>query len=464
MNDAEKHEDTEAKHNDTDHLTPDEALAVEQETPSFAGNEPVENEQGTESVEASPALSDADLSENQQASITKESQPILEHTKEEAPRPEQPAPTVMAAETPAAEPTAPAQQSGGVLVLQWLTYAFWFWLSISISWLAAVVINYYIANKDSSDIVWSTLLAYPLASVIITFVIALVADKFYSKHEPTKKVSGANVIMLLHVVPFVLFSIGALITLVFALITMLLNSDPVDSTDGPLQVMLVALIVAILFALAAVRAFYGVRRVVRLVSWGIFALLAVGFIVAGFAGPGVDSLRTKDDRLIEQALPSLASDIREYASQHNALPEKITDITHEGSYASASVQKLIDRNLVTYKANTLSDKNSTYNPGDVQLKTCVDSTTAGACYSGSSSSAKEFYYQLCTVFTREKKSTYNYTDEANYTVGNGVGSATDYRSSYLSSIDSHPAGPVCYNLYAEGSYEFSHPNPVDDSN
>lgn len=456
MNEAEEHKNTKDKQNSTEHLTPSEALVFEQETPSFAGTEPTENEQGTESAETSPALSDADESKHQALNVPEDNILAAEPLKERGEHSNQPTPTVMTIQVPAAEPTTPAQQSGGILVLQWLTYAFWFWLSISISWLAGVVVNYYIANKGSSYIVWSMLLAYPLASVIITFLIALLADKFYSKHEPTKKVGGANVIMLLHVVPFVLLSIGALITLVFALITMLLNSDPVNGTDGPLQIMLVALIVAILFALAAVRVFYGARRVVRLVAWGIFALLAIGFIIAGFAGPGADSLRTKDDRLIEQSLPNLAGDIRQYASKNNALPEKLTDVTHTDSSNANAVQALMDKKLVVYKANTLPAEHSGFSyPDDSTDDLSVTSSVGRSYYT---TGADRFYYQLCVVYKSEKKTDYNYTsnDTASYTIGSDVAAKDSYTSAYISyGIDAHPAGNVCYNLYADGKYKYS---------
>lgn len=455
MNDAEKHDNTEAKQNNIDHLTPEEALVVEQETPSFAGNEPVENEQGTESADASPALSDADEFKDKPASIPEEHALSAEPLKESAQHSSQPTPSVMTIEVPAAEPAVPAPQSGGILVLQWLTYAFWFWLSLSISWLAGVVVNYYISNKDSLYIVWSTLLAYPLASVIITFLIALVADKFYSKYEPAKKVGGANVIMLLHVVPFVLLSIGALITLVFALITMLLNSDPVNETDGPLQVLLVALVVAVLFALAALRVFFGPRRVVRLASWGIFALLAIGLMIAGFAGPGADSLRTKDDRLIEQALPTLADDIREYTAKQNALPEKLSDLTYIDSSSANAVQTLIDKKLVTYKANTLPADESGFGYPRDSDDLALSGSVGGVSYTTGSD---RFYYQLCVIYKNEKKPERNYTSDDNlgYTTGTTAGVKANYSNTYITyGIEAHPAGNVCYNLYADGEYKYS---------
>lgn len=357
--------------------------------------------------------------------------------------------------------TKTSSTSGGVLVLQWLSYAFWFWCSVSVSVLAGIVINYFVSGSKGYQ--WGNELAYPLASVIIMLAIALIADKFYAKHEPVKKSGGANVIMLLHVVPFILIAIGALVTVVFSLITMLLNSDPVATVDGPIKVMLVSLIVAVLFGLVSARAFYGGKRKVRLAAWAAVAILALGFIIGSIAGPAADALRTKNDRLIEQALPSLSSDIRSYVSEHDKLPSTLSDVTYdESSYSASAVQKLIDSKLVTYKANTLPGSNSTYDPGDISTSVCNDSPTAGVCYNPptlapETNGAKRFYYQLCTTYQREKKSQYNYTEDANYTVGMGAGVASDYRYSYVSSISSHPAGQVCYNLYADGRYSY---NPI----
>ena len=306
------------------------------------------------------------------------------------------------------------------------------------------------------------MLAYPLASVIIMYLIALATDIFYSKREPVKKTGGANVIMLLHVVPFILIGIGALVTIVFSLIRMLLNSDPVANIDGPIKVMLVAAIVVVLFGLTAVRALYGGKKNLRFAIWGVFTLFAVGFIIAGIAGPAAESLRTKEDRLVEQALPSLSSDIREYTSINDKLPASLSDVTHEDSLMADSVQKLIDSKLVAYKANTLpsSDGNS-YSPENPANLYDKDVSVEGSVGSGLSlpreSATKRFYYQLCTTYKYEKKDRYNYTEDssdANYTLGSGIGSTDNYRYSYVTSIATHPAGEVCYNLYADGKYSY----------
>lgn len=352
-------------------------------------------------------------------------------------------------------PDKPSYGSGGVMVLQWLTYAFWFWCAVSVSWLASVVTEYFIrvGHGNSGYDNWSSALAYPLASVVIMFVIALVTDLLYTKHEPAKKTGGANVTMLLHVVPFVLIGIAAIVAVVFALINMMLNSNPLVSADGPLQIMLVAIVVAVLVGLAAVRAFFGHEKKVRIIVWICFGVMALGFMAAGIAGPAANAMRTKDDRLVEQALPNLVNDIRDYTSQNDKLPASLSDVSH-GAYSDGGmVQAALDKKLITYKPNTIKASDSRSYPDD-------DSSTSGvSLYDFYNNSSKErFYYQLCATYTNEKKSRYNYqydssSEGVTYTNGTSAGVVSDYRSAYMASVVSHPAGTVCYNLYAEGKYK-----------
>ncbi len=378
--------------------------------------------------------------------------PVVDETPEVPVKQLQEQPAVVAAPTPPPQAVPKEGNSGGVLVLQWLTYAFWFWFTVSISWLAGVVINFFVAGStDYSD--WGLILAYPLASVLIMLAMALVADFFYAKREPAKKVGGANVIMLLHVVPFVLIAIGSLVTIVFSLINMTLNSSPLSGNDGPLQVMLVAAVVTVVIGLAAARAFFGSKRLVRIIARVSMGVIALGFIIASIAGPAVEAVRTKDDRLIESALPSLASDIREYTSDNDKLPASLADVTHTSSYYAEEVQLLIDSGLVKYKANTIpAEDGNSYSP-------------ESSAYSGVSyryDNATRYYYQLCTTYKNEKKDTYNYSyNEKNYTTGDTVStSASDYYG-YVTSISAHPAGDVCYNLYADGASSYDTIKPMD---
>lgn len=356
----------------------------------------------------------------------------------------QPVPTAVATQQPGAI-------SAGTFVLQWLSYAFWVWFGISLGWLTGVVVTYLITGDHSSETGIS--LAYPLAAVIVMLGIALITDFFYSRRELAHKTGGSMIIMMLHAVPMVLAAISALITAVFAVILMILSTDPLNGVDTPKITMLISIVMAITYGLMAFRlVFGGKRRVIRIVFWAVMTVLALAAIITGFVGPAADAARTKQDRLVESALPSLTDDIRSYALKNDALPAQLSDVTHTTSSSSKAVQQIIDQHLVTYKPNTVpsSDGNS-YTPASDTIKSTIYPPT---------SSTKRFYYQLCTRYIAEKKSDYNYTQDSQYYLtGESAlttsGVAADYRIDNLYSINSHPAGTVCYDLYADGKYTYA---------
>ncbi|MEO5949205.1 MAG: hypothetical protein ABIP74_02280, partial [Candidatus Saccharimonas sp.] len=137
-------------------------------------------------------------------------------------------PVAVAPTVPATTPVAPARSTGGTMVLQWLSYAFWGWFGISMSWLSVVTLGYFITGNTSNV---TSALAYPLASVIVMFLLAVAADFVYARREPAHKAGGANAIMLVHVVLFVLIAVGAAVTALFALISMMLSTDPSRGVD-----------------------------------------------------------------------------------------------------------------------------------------------------------------------------------------------------------------------------------------
>ncbi|MBP6037727.1 MAG: hypothetical protein KA604_00110 [Candidatus Saccharimonas sp.] len=371
----------------------------------------------------------------------------------------QPSVDVLAVQQPLQANEAVAKQpvSSGVAVLQWLAYAFWFWFAIATTWLAGVVINFFVAGSQTSE--WGSVVAYPLATVIIVLLIAFVTDFFYAKYEPAKKSGASYVIMLLHVVPFVLTAICGLVVMVFATINMILNSDPVLGSNGPMQVLLTALVTTVLFSVLSARVFFGgVKATIRKSAWGLFIVVALCSVIAAIAGPAAEANRTKQDRLIEAALPSLAGDIRDYAVKYDKLPATIGDVTHESTTSSSYVQKALDQKLITYKPNTLpASTGNNYNPGD-DTGDGIEPMPANVKSLMYDDNAKTFYYQLCTTYTAEKKSSYNYTESrgVEYTTNMSAGVTADYRYDSLYSISSHPKGTVCYNLYATGKYTYQY--------
>ena len=341
---------------------------------------------------------------------------------------------------------------GGAIVLQWLSYAFWFWFAVSMTWLAGVVINFYITAGQQYN--WADALAYPLSAVIIMFIMALITDYFYAKYEPPRKQGIAYIIMLLHVVPFILVAIGALVAVVFSLLTMLLNSNPANTIDGPLQVLWTAVVMVILFGVLAMRAFLGGKNIaIRRTTWAVFGIMALGGIVAAIAGPAAEASRTKQDRLIESALPTLVGDIREYTRKNDSLPKTLANISPQvGSTNASAVQKIIESKLVTYKPNSFSSNDGAdYGPNGANLISPGVGQPIDDPYPG----VKRFYYQLCTTYVAELKSTYssyNTDTRPQYTEGGGAVDKSLYTDNDLFEILEHPKGEVCYNLRADGPY------------
>jgi hypothetical protein len=356
--------------------------------------------------------------------------------------------TAIAESTPGVAPVSVAEtahrgNSPAILVLQWLSYAFWGWFGVSLSVLAGITFGYFIAGSDATF--WGDSLAYPLAAVIVMLVISLVTDFFYARHEPVAKKGAASVIMLIHAVFYLLTVVGALIGIVFSIISMIITASPTDTTDGSKVFMLTAVVTAVVFGGISFRAlFAGKKRGIRKAFWLLMSILALGFVVASIAGPAMKANSTKNDRLIEEALPTLASDIREYTQINDKLPASLSDVKNANSDVSTDqVQLMIDRNLVTYKPNTKPMKTEA-----VQSPTegvSLNQSTLTPAPTDPSSTTKTFYYQLCVTYKESKSSKYS-TYRSSY--------ADDYTSTSVDTYQ-HSKGNVCYDVSASGKYSYA---------
>ena len=318
---------------------------------------------------------------------------------------------------PAAEP-ASQHASAGVIVLQWLTYAFWGWTLLAVIWLVYIVVANLILGDDQTGVI-----PYVIAATVVLLPLSFVCDLFYSRQEPAKKVGAATVVMVIHAVIFALFGIGILISAVFLLVGMLVNDDL--TAKEPLTALLTLLISAALYAFTFLRTLnpkpsLGLGKKYRL---GMLAFVGV-FVVLAFAGPIARSWATREDRALTQQLPSINREIQSYASAKNELPAKLSDIE-----LSDDAKKLIDKGLVEYKSegkklvNTASDVKR--EPADKIRLTY------------------EHRYQLCATFTAPSDSESSYS--ARY--------QDDEYSSYLS-VYAHSAGKNCYKLKTtETSFE-----------
>ncbi len=299
----------------------------------------------------------------------------------------------------AKKPVAKVQtpnNSPGVVVLQWLTYAFWGWLILGLIWLMSVIL----INAILGDPVDSAV-PYAIAATIVLLPLAFVGDFFYRKHEPTKKEGAAMVIMVIHAVIFALLGIGSLVVGVFMGINMAINVS--RATDEQTVALLVAFFAAVLYAGAFLRTLNPTKAKTATRIYGVSMLvLTVGLLIAAFVGPLAKSAETRYDRLIEENLQSVQMSVDAYISSNDQLPTSLSDVSF-----SRDAQLLVDDNRVEY---TPVDGNVTTELG-----------------------GKAFHYELCVEYQqqRNKDEVHNQINKNEFT--------SDYLDTYA-----HDAGRTCY--------------------
>ena len=295
------------------------------------------------------------------------------------------------------EQLAPNHGSAGVLVLQWLTYAFWGWLILALLWLMGVVLANAITDEPSTSMV-----PYAVAASIVLLPLAFVTDLFYRKYEPLKKVGGAAIIMIIHTVLFALLGIVSLIVTIFTALSMAIEAS---NSDAPLVVIGTAGFATLLYAGVFMRTLNPFKStkplfIYSLVMVGVTAVLLIFAIV----GPLAKSVATRGDRLIEQNLSSVEASISDYVRENNKLPNSLEDVTMSGE-----AKQLIKQDLVEYKKE------------------------ASVTIPAGGSVATEHRYQLCVTYTAAKGDyirPYRYEDE--YTT--------------YATTSNHGAGRTCYKL------------------
>lgn len=356
--------------------------------------------------------------------------------------PEQP--TVAASAQPAApapqqQPEEKPQNNPMTLVLQWLTYAFWGWFALSIMWLSIVTISFLVVGASSSD--WSMLVAYPIAAVVVLFLVAGTVDFFYSRVEPARKQSVATAIMVIHAVIFALCGIGAMIGAVFALISLALNGTSGETGKATLVSLLVALVLLFVYALLIARTVLVAKiRRIALITTGVFGALALLFIILGVTGPVAQSIITRQDREIETALGYVPNAMQSYVKENNKLPATLGELNIEASSSTSSeVEATLGKNLIRYTPNVKEPKKSdaygTLQSSDgVSLDESIYKTADTTTY----------YYKLCVTWAAEKGSDYERTVPY---PAEDLDSEPSY-SSYISTYY-HNKGEQCYNMQTE---------------
>jgi type II secretory pathway pseudopilin PulG len=271
-------------------------------------------------------------------------------------------------------------QNSGIIILQWLTYAFWGWTVLAMSVLVSTVMSHFIADTEVGDFI-----AYPIASVVVLLPLSIICDVFYRKKEPLKKTGPSSLVMVIHAVLFALFGIGSLIVAVFCFVALFLsNSD----TTGTRVALFSALIISVLYGATFLRTLNPAR-----LPWArryyIFfvGVITVVFCILGIVGPAVSARATRDDKLLENNLRDIENAVDDYASENNRLPQSLDDLELENE-----AKDIRDRNLVTYKANTKAASTTTRQ--------------------------QVFYYQLCAKFV-EKSKYYSRSNSSNTYVSYG---------------------------------------------
>lgn len=316
-----------------------------------------------------------------------------------------------------ATPTAPPA-SGGLIILQWLTYVFWGWTLLALVWLMFIVFGSTIQDMDVSGVI-----PYAIASTLVLLPISFICDWFYGKREPQKKTGGAMVVMVIHAVIFALFAIGSLISGVLILVQMMIATP----TDASTQMVWLAtsMVSALLYAVTFARTLNPLPQLKlnRIYPIGM-AVFVIVLIVLGFIGPVAKAAMTKDDRDIEKYLPKISYTINNYVDSKGELPDNLANLELDDAEKT-----LINRGLVTYKKDDSSSISK------------IDQ------YSGSRDEEYQHTYhryQLCVDYKAQKK-------------GDSFSGSLRQESEYSSSlyISGHSAGQVCYKVEASSTSLYS---------
>lgn len=289
----------------------------------------------------------------------------------------------------------------GLIVLQWLTYAFWGWTILSLLWLAFIVIANFIVGDDMSSVI-----PYAIASTLVLLPLSFVLDAVYGRKETVKKTGVATVVMVIHAVIFALLGIGVLIGAVLVFIQMLI--DP--ATDNRYQTTTLATLAlsAVIYGLTFFRTL-NPSHSARVSRWFKYVMAVVigAFIVLAFVGPVAKSVTTRDDRVIAANIGDVSNAVNDYVSTKQKLPGSLSDVSLSGD-----AKTIVDKGFVRFKAEGM--KKNEY--GD------------------------EYRYQLCVTYKAAQGSSQSYAR-----------GTPDY-SSYLY-VSEHPAGEVCYKLSARVTTE-----------
>lgn len=332
----------------------------------------------------------------------------------------------MAAKSESTVKPAASSSSPGILVLQWLTYAFWGWTALALIWLTTQSVSFFL-DSEADRGYQNESISYALAAVIVLFIISFICDWIYAKREPLHKQGAAMVIMIIHAVIFALFAIGSLIAAVFAVVNLLIGTGA-EGNEGPQTVLITGLIMAVVYGATLLRTLRPFRLKRVTLVYGLFmAIVSVAVTSLAIAGPALHTAQTRDDRLIERGLPQLSENIRSYTQQYDKLPADLGTLRDD---LTTDAEELVDRNLVEYIPGQQNASDlPLVQPDESELKPIVAGPQPDI-----------FTYQLCVTYTAKKGSGGSTEPQSLYYKMDGDISPDTY---------SHPAGRVCYKLVTD---------------
>lgn len=316
---------------------------------------------------------------------------------------------------PSTPPVSPPAEvhSPGLIVLQWLTYAFWGWTILAMSILTVSVLASFLIDAETGSFT-----PYGIAAVLVLLPISIACDVFYSKREPQKKSGAASIVMVIHAVLFALFGIAAVIAIVFSLVSMLTSSSDTTNTRVSL---FSSIIIAVLYAAVFLRTIHPARLPMVRRFFIIFMTVVVGIIaLLGIVGPVARERATRNDKLITSNLSILKSNIDDYAADKDRLPDSLSDLDLKGD-----TKVLVEKNLVKYTPNTQPASDSFSSSSSRTSRTYGDDDST------------IYYYQLCVTYTKNR-----YVPVYN----SNRGEDDDGYVTYLDSYGNHPAGEECYKI------------------
>ena len=346
---------------------------------------------------------------------------------------------------PAAAVVASKQVDGARLyVAQWLTYALWWWFAASMTWLVGVVASIMVVGLESA---WfsTNVLALPMISTGVSLLAALGVDFYYSRYEPVVKEKGSRLLQVVYSVIFGLTIVGGVVALAYNLFGGFFGAD--ETGDSRTIALITAVAAVAVYGAVFTRVLFPlVRPWVRYVVWAVALIgtvVVLGVVMAGPAGKARDA---RDDALLEDAVPAIATEINTYAKKNRKLPASLKDLdlskkTFFGS--SDQAKEAVARSLVRYTPNT---------------KTAAPLRSSGVSsyrYSNSSSTPA-LYYRLCVTYkTEQQGSSSSWYDDDD----------TDTTPTTRPDTDQHGKGEKCYELVTSTN-TYSYPdvlNGADDS-